>query len=135
MAPDTLPETQAHRAARWLLIVFYAVAGIAHLRVTDSMVRICPPWLPWPREIVLLTGVCELLGAAGLMTTRWRRPAGWALAAYAVCVFPANIQHAILDLGSGTGLSAWYHVPRLLLQPAIVWWALWASSAVRRRPI
>jgi uncharacterized membrane protein len=116
--------------ARWLLIVFYGVAGVAHLIVTDAMVAIVPRFVPFPREIVILTGVCELAGAIGLMTTRWRVAAGWGLAAYALCVWPANVQHAIHDLGNGTGLSIWYHGPRLALQPVIIWWALWASGAI-----
>ena len=96
------------------------------------MVRITPDWVPMAREVVLITGLCELAGAAALLTRRWRAAAGWAFALYALCVFPANVKHAMIDLGDGTGLSAWYHVPRLLLQPAIIWWALWASGAVRR---
>ena len=41
----------------------------------------------------------------------------------------------IHDLGTGTGLSGWYHYPRLALQPAIIWWALWVSGAVQSRSI
>lgn len=126
-------ETRARRHARWLLIAFYALAGAGHLYFTDAMVRIVPHWVPAPRTVVLATGVCELAGAIGLMTTRWRRAAGWALAAYALCVWPANVQHAIQDLSHGTGLPIWYHAPRLALQPLIIWWALWASGAVRIR--
>ena len=129
----TMGEGAGRRVARWLLVAFYAVAGIAHLIVTDAMVRITPAWVPFPSAVVVATGLCELAGAAGLLTTRWRRAAGWSLALYAVCVFPANIRHAFLDLGSHTGLGWSYHGPRLLLQPLIVWWALWASGAVRRR--
>lgn len=131
MTKQALPETTGRKVARWLLIAFYAVAGVMHLIATAAMVKIVPHWVPSPHAVVIATGVCELLGAIGLTTIRWRKAAGWALAAYAVCVFPANVQHAINDLASGTGLSAWYHAPRLLLQPAIVWWALWASGAVR----
>lgn len=126
-------ETRARRTARWLLIAFYALAGAGHLYFTDAMVRIVPRWVPAPRMVVLATGVCELVGAIGLMTTRWRSAAGWALAAYALCVWPANVQHAIQDLSHGTGLPIWYHAPRLALQPLIIWWALWASGAVRIR--
>jgi len=126
-------ETRARRAARWLLVAFYALAGAGHLYFTNAMVRIMPHWVPAPRMVVLATGVCELAGAVGLMTTRWRRAAGWALAAYALCVWPANVQHAIQDLSHGTGLPIWYHAPRLALQPLIIWWALWASGAVRIR--
>ena len=120
----------ARTIARWLLTLFYAVAGFAHLIATDAMVRIVPAWIPDPYAVVIATGMCELAGAVALTIPRWRRMAGWAFAAYAVCVYPANVQHAIHDLGTGTGLPIWYHAPRLLLQPAIVWWALWATRIV-----
>ena len=128
---DTETETRGQRIARWLLIAFYGVAGIGHVAFTDAIVRIVPDWVPDPHLVVIATGLCELAGAAGLAIPRFRRAAGWALAAYAVCVFPANLKHAIHDLGNGTGLSLWYHGPRLALQPMIVWWALWASGVTR----
>ena len=133
------PESGGRAIARWLLILFYGVAGVGHLIATDAMVRIVPAWVPMPHLVVVATGVCELAGVIGLITRRWRRAAGIAFAAYAVCVFPANVRHAILDLGAGTGLSIWYHGPRLIAQPLIVWWALWASGAINwpfaaRRP-
>lgn len=124
------PEPRGRLIARWLLIAFYGLAGVMHLIATDAMVRIVPGWVPLEREVVVATGLCELAGAAGLVTVRWRTAAGWALAAYALCVWPANVQHAILDLSHGTGLSIWYHAPRLALQPVIIWWALWATRIV-----
>ena len=123
-------EGRARRVARGALALFYMVAGVAHLLVTDAMVRITPAWVPSPHLVVIATGLCEIAGAAGLMTRRWRVEAGWSLALYAICVFPANIKHAVHDLGDGTGLGLGYHLPRLMLQPLIVWWALWASGAI-----
>ena len=123
-------ETRGRRIARWLLATFYGLAGVMHLITTETMVRIVPGWVPLPREVVVATGLCELAGAAALLTTKWRAAAGWAFAAYALCVWPANFVHAMHDLGTGTGLGGWYHYPRLALQPAIVWWALWASGAI-----
>ncbi|WP_174291651.1 DoxX family protein [Sphingomonas bacterium] len=137
MSNDDRPiEGRGRWIARWLLIGFYGVAGVAHLTfATDAMVKIVPSSVPQPYAWVIATGLCELAGAVGLMTTRWRQAAGWGLAAYALCVWPANVVHAIHDLGQGTGLGWWYHYPRLALQPLIIWWALWASGAVvvRRR--
>lgn len=124
-------ETRARRVARWLLVAFYGVAGVGHLIFTDAMVRIVPAWVPQPQAVLIATGLCELVGAAALTTRRWRVAAGWALAAYALCVWPANFVHAMHDLGSGRGLGWWYHYPRLALQAAIIWWALWASGAIR----
>ena len=124
------PPTRARSIARYVLAGVYAFVGVAHLVSTDAMVRIVPGWVPHLYAVVIATGLCELAGAAALMTTRWRRAAGWAFAAYAVCVYPANVNHAIHDLGTGTGLSIWYHAIRLPLQPVIVWWALWATRIV-----
>lgn len=115
------------------LALFYAAGGVGHLVFTDAMARIVPPQVPAPHAVVIATGVAELIGVAALLFARTRRWAGWAFALYALCVWPANMRHAWLDLTSGTGLPIWYHAPRLLLQPAIIWWALWASGAVRRR--
>ncbi|PKP92134.1 MAG: hypothetical protein CVT77_09950 [Alphaproteobacteria bacterium HGW-Alphaproteobacteria-16] len=113
---------------RYLLAILYCVAGVAHLCVPAAFLTVMPAWVPWPQEVIWWTGVCEILGAAGLLSRRFRRLAAAMLALYAVCVFPANVQHAINDLGSGTGLSLWYHAPRLMAQPFIVLWALWAGD-------
>ncbi|WP_174279013.1 DoxX family protein [Sphingomonas bacterium] len=122
-------ESRGRRWGRWTLALVYAAAGVLHLVAAPAFLRIVPAWVPYPAAAVAATGVAELAGAAGLLTMRFRRAAGWALAAYAVCVFPANVQHAVHDLGTGTGLGWWYHAPRLFLQAPIAWWALWAGGA------
>jgi uncharacterized membrane protein len=59
-----------------------------------------------------------------------RRAAGWGLAFYALCVWPANFHHMALDLARpGGGLGPAYHLPRLAAQPVLIWLALWASGA------
>jgi len=49
-----------------------------------------------------------------------------------VCVYPANVKHAVDNVEvAGTTLSWWYHGPRLALQPVLVWWALYATRVTR----
>ena len=120
------------RISRWVLAGLYAVAGIFHLLIPEAFLRITPDWVPEPRMVILATGVCEILGATGLLMPRLRRKAGIALALYAVCVYPANIKHAIDDLsGLHAGLGWWYHAPRLALQPVLVLWALHAGGVLK----
>ena len=131
----TMPEPSRHPvarvAARAALAAVYAGIGIVHVTRPDAFLPIMPDWVPEPRVVVLATGVCELLGSAALMTPRLRRAAGWAFAAYAVCVFPANIKHAFENVAVPPIPSSWwYHGPRLLFQPVFVWWALWAAGIV-----
>jgi uncharacterized membrane protein len=112
------------------LALTYLVAGVLHLKSPHGFVAIVPAWVPWPELVVALTGIAEIAGAAGLMIPRLRMAAGIGLALYALCVWPANINHALNDIAlGGVHLSWWYHGPRLAAQPLIIWWALWASGA------
>lgn len=125
-------ESVPRRLARWLLGIAYAAAGILHLVSPGGFVKITPALVPWPEVVVALTGVCEIAGAVALLfVPRLRQAAGIALAAYAVCVFPANINHAVNGIAIGGTVLGWgYHAPRLALQPVFVWWALWASGTI-----
>jgi uncharacterized membrane protein len=121
-----------HRAVmRLLMAAFYFGAGALHLAAPEGFTQIVPAFVPWPEATVWLTGVCEIAGAIGLLMPVTRPWAGMALALYAVCVFPANINHAINGIAvGGLPTSWWYHGPRLLAQPVIVWWALYCSGAI-----
>jgi uncharacterized membrane protein len=92
---------------------------------------IVPLWVPFPREVIVITGVCELAGAAGLLIPRLRRLSGIMLALYAVCVFPANIRQAVEGIPvAGLPSTWWYHVPRLTLQPVLVWATLFCACVI-----
>ena len=113
-----------------LALVFLA-AGLLHLIVPGPFVAITPDWVPSPETVVRLTGLAEIAGAIGLMTRRFRKAAGVGLALYAVCVFPANIEHARMSLADPDAvLGPWYHAPRLLFQPVIVWMCLWVGTVI-----
>lgn len=124
-------EAPARTIARLVLAAAYSWVGIVHLKSPEGFLPIMPDWVPAPRAVVIGTGLAEIAGAIGLLIPTLRRAAAWGLAAYAVCVFPANIKHAMESIEiSGVTLGWAYHVPRLLAQPVIVWWALWAGGIV-----
>ncbi|MFM5884837.1 MAG: DoxX family protein [Novosphingobium sp.] len=123
---------------RWVLALFYLLAGVIHLADPAPFLTIMPPWVPQPEAVVALTGIAELAGAAGLLqpwSAPLRRAAGWGLALYALCVWPANLQHMLNDQGAHLA----YHLPRLAFQPVLIWLALWVSGVtewprLNRRP-
>ena len=123
-----MPLNPTRQALRALLAVAYLAAGLLHIFHPAPFLTITPAWVPYAPQVILFTGLCEVAGAVGLFVPRLRRWAGVMLAAYAVCVYPANVKHAVDYIQHGTGgLSLWYHVPRLAFQPLIVWWALFAG--------
>jgi uncharacterized membrane protein len=115
---------------RILLAIFYGGAGVLHLTSPTGFLSITPDWVPFPEAVVAFTGIAEIAGAVGLMMPRFRKAAGIGLALYALCVWPANFNHAVNGIAIGqASLGWWYHGPRLALQPVIIWLALWVGGA------
>ena len=129
LAPPA-PQSSPRTLLRWLLALAYLIAGVAHLRSPAGFIQITPAWVPDPPLVILLTGLAELAGAVALAAIpRLRKAAGIGLAVYAVCVFPANLNHALNNIAlGGTVLGWWYHAPRFALQPVLVWLALWTGG-------
>jgi uncharacterized membrane protein len=74
------------------LAALFATSGTTHLVKPEVFEPLVPKSLPRRREIVYLSGVAELVCAAGLLHPRTRRYAGWASAALLVAVAPGNVQ-------------------------------------------
>ena len=116
---------------RWIMAAFFAAAGIAHLAAPAPFLEITPAWVPFASQVIFLTGLFELAAATALLTRPLRRRAGIALAVYALCVWPANLKHALdgIDIPPIPN-TWWYHGPRLALQPVIIWWALYSAGVI-----
>lgn len=116
-----------------VIALLFAGSGVLHLVKPDVYVRIMPPWLPAPMALVLVSGVCELLGAAGVLVPATRVAAGWGLIALLVAVFPANIQ-MLLNARAAHASALWVAglVARLPLQAGLIYWVY--RAAVRRAP-
>lgn len=127
-------SARARRIARWLLAVFYFAAGAIHIAHPAPFLGIMPPWVPQPTDVVLWTGIAELAGAVALaqpLSLPLRRAGAIGLALYALCVWPANGQHMLLDMAKPDGgLGLGYHVPRMLFQPVLIWLALWSGGVI-----
>lgn len=119
--------------SRGLIAAIFIVSGMLHLIRPAMFVSIMPPWLPSPAALVLLSGLCEMAGAVGILLTATRVAAGWGLIALLVAVFPANIQ-MLLNAHSAPSSAIWQAslVARLPLQVALIYWIY--ASCIRHRP-
>lgn len=120
----------------WALVVLFTVSGVVHLVRPEVFTPIVPDALPAHRFLVYLSGVAELLCAAGLVWRRTRRVAGWASAALLVAVFPANMTMAV-DAWGDDDASRGYLLAtlvRLPLQLPMIWWA-WRVTRPAGRPL
>lgn len=134
-----MQSRRASRAALAFVFLWFFLGGIAHFVFTEAEMRIVPPYIPWPRGAVLLSGVAELLGAVGLLWPPTRRAAAWGLFALTLAVTPAHI-YMLQQPALFPSVPYWALVLRLPLQVAllalIAWIALrpFASSSPAAPP-
>lgn len=120
------------RTALAFVFLWFFAGGIAHFVATDLEMRIVPAWVAWPRAAVLVSGVLELLGAAGLLWRPTRRAAGLGLFGLTIAVTPANV--TMLQHPELFDVPYWALVARLPLQLALlvlIWWSAVARYACR----
>lgn len=110
-----------------LVIVFlwFFGGGIGHFVVTDFFISIVPPYIPYPRAVVYLSGVIELGLALALFSERLRPIVGWLLIGVIAGVSLANI-HMWLHPELFPKIPYWALSLRLVVQVFLiagVWWS------------
>ena len=113
-----------------LAAVFLASATI-HLVRPQTFEPLMPGWVPAHREVIFLSGVAELLCAAGLLHPRTRWAAGWASALLLVGVFPGNVTMAQDALAGDDTAYQVVALGRLPLQVPLIWAAVHAARSSR----
>lgn len=114
--------------ARVGLSLFFAFTGLAHFVRAEPMSAMLPPSVPYRVEIIYVTGILELLGAAGVWVPRLRRLTGLCLILMLVLILPANVYSAIsrVDFG-GHAEGPAYLLGRVPAQLFIIWWTYYTT--------
>ncbi len=118
----------AKTVLKYPLAALFIGSSILHFVSSDGFIRLMPPFLPYHRELVYLSGVVE--GSLGvlLLIPRTQRLAAWGLIPTLLAIFPANIYGALTagtDHPAMPGISvelAWLRLP---LQFVLMAWAYW----------
>ena len=114
-------------ATRVGLAVMFCFTAIAHFNsMRADLIRMVPPALPNPEFLVTFTGVCEVLGAIGLLVPRTRRMAAIALIAFLLAVLPANIYAATAGV-TLRGAPPTPLLPRIALQLLFIGLLYWTG--------
>jgi uncharacterized membrane protein len=112
-----------------LLVGGFLVSGTLHIVKPEVYEPLMPRQLPAHREIIVYSGVAELLCAAGMLLPPTRRLAGLASAALLVGVFPGNLKMADDARRSNNAAFKAAAYARLPMQLPMIRAALKASRA------
>jgi len=117
--------TLVKRIFLWLQGLFYLFAGTMHFLNPQAYMPMMPPYLPWHRELILLSGAAELILGIGVLVPRTRTLAAWGIILLLIAILPANLHVALNNVplfGATQGLGAgnWARLP---FQLVLAWWA------------
>lgn len=90
------------RDAKFLAGGFLA-SGTVHLVRPDVWEPLMPDWVPAHREVIIWSGVAEIVCAAGLLFPPTRKAAGLASAALLAGVYVGNVKMAV-DASKGSNV-------------------------------
>jgi uncharacterized membrane protein len=134
---ETRPASESEGvrpALRGLLAAAFVFAGAMHFISPRVYASVMPSYLPNHRELVAISGACEIAGGAGILLPQpVRRWAGWSLVALLIAVFPANVEIARRGATFGdTRISPVWGWVRLPFQALFIGWVLFATKPTHK---
>ena len=123
------------RLLQLILGAFLTSAGLSHLGSNRQAFQAqVPTWLPIDADfVVIASGLVEIALGITLITTvfiftKYRKVIGLAAAIFFILIFPGNINQYVNGIDAfGLDIDQ-KRLIRLLFQPPLVMWALWASG-------
>jgi uncharacterized membrane protein len=112
---------------KYVLGVFFALAGLNHFINPAFYLNIMPPYLPWHAFLVYLSGFFEVLFGILVLLSKYRRIGAWGIIAVLIAVTPANL-HMALHTQLYTDIPPWALWLRLPLQLVLIAWAYWYTD-------
>ena len=115
-----------HDSVRYALAIMFLFTASAHFtKMRHDLARMIPSFFPQPLLLVHITGVLELLGAAGLLLPRFRSLAGICLILLLITMFIANVNAAQkrVTLRGKPATALWLRLPMQLFFIALLYWS------------
>jgi|TARA_B110000438_G_scaffold67833_2_gene68220 uncharacterized membrane protein len=118
------------KLAKLILIIitsiFYTIVGIKHFIDPNYFLEIVPPYLPYPLELVYISGFFEILFGIMILIPKYRYYGSIGIILLLIAVFPANIylaqnEEAQIALGASKNIALW----RLPIQGIFIAIAYW----------
>ena len=111
-----------------LLSFFYIINGIFHFYFTDSYLPIMPDFLPFHMELIIFSGVLEIIFGIGVLFEKFRNISLAGIILILVLFMSVHLNMLIPEnsLGYNTSLL----VIRALFQSVLIYWA-WMNRIIK----
>ncbi len=106
----------------YIMSGLYILAGINHFWHPKIYLRIMPDYIPYHRQMVIISGMAEIVLGVALLFPLSREWAAWGIIALLIAIFPANIEQ-LRTKKARLGLPLWAIWLRLPMQLFLICWA------------
>lgn len=106
----------------YLMALLYVVAGLMHFIKPKLYLRIMPRYLAYPKALVFLSGLAEIVLGVGLCFKVTKTYAIYGIVAM-LLVFLMVHFYMLSSKKAGAGFPKWLLVLRIPLQFALMYWA------------
>jgi len=107
--------------ALYIMAGFLVFAGISHFTKKNFFMKTMPPYIPKHEEMVIFSGIAEIILGIGLIFSQTKSFAAWGIILLFIAVFPANIYMA--TSGKFKKIPHWILWLRLPIQIILIAWA------------
>lgn len=126
-------------STRYALAAMFLFTSAAHFnKIRHDLVRMMPSFFSNPMHLVYFTGVCEILGATGILLPQTRSLAGFFLLVFLLAILPANIKAARENviIAGKPATALWLRIPvQFFFLALLAWstqpWRLFSSTFKR----
>ena len=101
----------------------YIVAGVLHFIKPNAYLRIMPPYIPYPKAMVICSGIAEIILGIGILFSETKNTSIYGIVAMLIVFIPVHI-YMLQSKEAAKGVPKWFLWFRLSLQFILIWWAV-----------
>lgn len=106
----------------YLMSAIYVVAGIFHFIKPKMYKSIIPRYLPYPMQLVYLSGIAEVALGVGVLFDATKNLALWGIILMLIAFFPVHV-YMLADKKFHKKFPKWLLWLRLPMQFGLMYWA------------
>ena len=114
--------------------LLYVIVGVKHFTNTDFFVTIVPPIINCKEEVVLVSGLIEVIFGILLLFSQTRKLAAWGIILLLIAVFPANVYLYLSEIARETlSISKNQALYRMPFQIPLMIISYWHSKEIHSK--
>ena len=118
----------------YTLSILYILVGIKHLISPEFFITIVPEYIFYKLEVVLISGLLEIIFGALLLYNKTRSIGAWGIISLLIAVFPANIYLYYSEIAQDTlDITKSQALIRMPFQIPLIIIAYWHSKEFHSR--